>query len=99
MNPITWGGGDSVELKTQLETDPRFIPTQWCFGRRWIDCKTLFISMAIGQELKLQSGLAKSMVRCGLQFKGAKHRADDDALNTFILYRHLVKSMPRGIIK
>jgi len=99
MNPITWGGGDSAELKAELETDPRFIPTEWCFGRRWIDCKTVFLTLAFGAELKTQSGLAKSMVRSGLRFNGRKHWATDDALNTFILYRHLVKSMPKGIIK
>lgn len=99
MNPITWGGGDSYYLKAQLELDPKFIPSQWCFGRRWIDCKTVFITLAIGAGLKIQSGLARSMVRSGLVFKGTKHRADDDALNTFILYRHLVKSIPGGIIK
>lgn len=99
MNPITWGGGDSVELKAELETDPQFIPTEWCFGRRWIDCKTVFITLALGAGAKMQSGLAKSMVRMGLSFSGRKHWATDDALNTFILYRHLVKSMPQGVLK
>lgn len=95
MNPITWGGGDSVELREQLTEGYG----DWCFGRRWLDCKTLFVSMALGQGLKFQAGLAKAMTRSGLSFKGRKHWATDDALNTFVLYRHLVQRMPKGVIK
>ena len=90
MNPITWGGGDSIELKEQL---PKEI--DWCFGRRWIDCKTLYISIRLANGQKLQGGLAKAMTKFGLNFEGRKHNALDDAYNTFRFYRRLVQLMPK----
>lgn len=96
MNPITWGGGDSVELKEQLSYYPEFIPNEWCFGRRWIDCKTLYIAMASANGMKLQGGLAKVMTKFGLSFQGTKHRADDDAFNTFRLYKKFLTLMPNS---
>jgi len=88
-NPITWGGGDSIDLRNELKlTDQDFI-----FGRRWIDAKTLFVSRCFARELKHQSGLGKSMKRLGLSFEGRKHNALDDALNTFIIYRKLLEDI------
>ena len=42
MNPITWGGGDSDYLLNQLKEEDKDI--KWCFGRRWIDVKTIVFS-------------------------------------------------------
>lgn len=86
-NPLTWGGGDSQDLRRALELDNE----KYLFGRRWIDVKTLFISRCLMKDEKYQSGLAKSLRRMGLQFKGKKHTAKDDALNTFLIYRELLK--------
>lgn len=82
MNPVTWGGGDSELLRKQLG----FTDTSWIFGRRWIDVKTLFVSRCIARGEKIQSGLAKSLTRVGLQFVGSKHNAGDDAVNTMRMY-------------
>lgn len=83
MNPITWGGGDSVEL--QAEFRERGIPFR-SFGRRWIDVKTFFVMHQLSKGLSATGGLAKSMPKFGLQFKGTPHRADQDAFNTLRLF-------------
>jgi inhibitor of KinA sporulation pathway (predicted exonuclease) len=88
-NPLTWGGGDSQDLRLAMGIDDE----KFLFGRRWIDAKTLFISYCLANDLKTQSGLAKSMVRLGLQFNGRKHNAMDDAINTFTIYRELLTRM------
>lgn len=95
-NAITWGGGDSAELREQLLSDPRFEPGNWCFGRRWIDVKTLYVSMAIANDMSKQGGLAKVMTKFGLAFEGRKHWATDDAYNTWKLYRKLLTFMPKN---
>lgn len=88
-NPLTWGGGDSHELKTQLRVagvkDPHL------FGRRWIDAKTLYVSYRLANGKPPQGGLAKAMLRLGLKFDGRKHNAGDDAYNTFLIYLKLLK--------
>lgn len=90
MNPLTWGGGDSYELRQQLKIQS-VEPEDWCFGRRWIDVKTLYITKRIAIEANLQAGLAKAMHREGLQFKGRKHDAKSDAINTFYMFVHLMR--------
>lgn len=89
VNCITWGGGDSQELLEQLQREnPAF--EGWCFGRRWIDTKTLLISWRLANSKQVQGGLAKSMTKVGLAFKGQKHNALDDAENTFHMYRKML---------
>lgn len=90
INPITWGGGDAEAIRRQLPVcDP------WCFGRRWIDVKTLFVSMRLANGDPIQGGLAKSMTKVGLKFEGRKHCALDDAENTFRMYRQLLTYLKR----
>lgn len=89
VNCIVWGGGDSHELLKQLkEKNPNF--TDWCFGRRWIDTKTLYISWRLANGKAIQGGLARSMTKAGLKFQGQKHNALDDAENTFRMYVKLL---------
>jgi inhibitor of KinA sporulation pathway (predicted exonuclease) len=96
INCITWGGGDSQELLTQLKEDnPSF--EGWCFGRRWIDTKTLFVSWRFSQGQPIQGGLAKSMLKVGLKFEGQKHNATDDAVNTFKMYARMLRYMKKEI--
>jgi len=86
-NPLTWGGGDSAELREQLGlTDGNYI-----FGRRWLDMKTIYQMWRLSQREKLQSGLAKSLTRLGINFQGRKHNATDDARNTFKMACALLK--------
>lgn len=92
-NPLVWGGGDTLELKKQLNiyNDEIFL-----FGRRWIDVKTLFISYQWSKDLHAQAGLSKAMNKLGLQFNGKKHNACSDALNTFLIYRELLNKFERN---
>lgn len=86
-NVIQWGNGDSELLKRTLN----FNGETFAFGRRYIDVKTLFVSRCFAKNQHSQSGLAKSLLRLGLTFSGKKHNAVDDARNTFIIYRELLK--------
>jgi len=86
-NCLTWGGGDSDDLRRALRLDNE----KYIFGRRWIDAKTCFVSRCFALGLKHQSGLGKSMQRMGLEFQGRKHDAKYDAINTFLLYRRLLE--------
>jgi len=91
-NPLTWGGGDSQDLRGALHLDDEM----FLFGRRWIDVKTVFISYMFSKGESHRSGLAKSLLRLGMQFDGKKHNAMDDAKNTFFIYRELLKRISNG---
>jgi inhibitor of KinA sporulation pathway (predicted exonuclease) len=89
-NCMTWGGGDSSHLKSELEKrgikfSEKEGPGMFCFGRRWIDIKSIFQFYQMAKGDKTRSGLAKSLRRFGMNFKGQKHDALDDAINTFLL--------------
>lgn len=91
INPLTWGGGDSETLRQQLNMSNQ----NWRFGRRWIDAKTLFIAWRMSQQKEVQGGLARSMTKLGLAFKGRKHNAGDDAANTFRIYHSLLQEFSK----
>jgi inhibitor of KinA sporulation pathway (predicted exonuclease) len=86
LNPLTWGGGDTVILRQQLGLSQE----RWMFGRRWIDVKTLYVAWRMAHFKEISGGLAKAMTKLGLAFQGRKHNALDDALNTFRMYRALL---------
>jgi inhibitor of KinA sporulation pathway (predicted exonuclease) len=93
-NPITWGLDDGRILKDQLYGMKLFGRTSqethpWIFGGRSMDTKTLYQTRKIYLGEPTQSGLAKSLTRVGLNFKGKKHDALDDAINTARLF-HLL---------
>jgi len=91
-NPITWGCGDTETLLKQLGIDKK----DYVFGRSFFDAKKLFQTYCLVNELKLQSGLSKSMNRLGLTFEGRKHDAKYDARNTFKIYRYLMQFLKKG---
>ena len=94
INAITWGGGDSIELIEQLKAEnPHF--EGWCFGRRWLDTKTLFVSWRFANGKPIQGGLARSMTKVGLKFEGQKHDALDDSINTFRMYIAMLGKMEK----
>jgi inhibitor of KinA sporulation pathway (predicted exonuclease) len=90
INPLTWGGGDSAELRKQLGMEGG-----WAFGRRWIDTKTVYVTRRLALGLPYQGGLARSMTKLGLAFEGRKHDALDDAINTWRMYYKLVEEIRR----
>lgn len=102
LNFVTWGGGDHKELRRQLyEQKEQILPDEelpWEYGHREFDVKTLFLAFAMAQQKKVRSGLAKSMTRVGMAFKGTKHTAPDDAHNTFDLLVFLLKKLPKDVI-
>lgn len=86
---MQWGCGDFEELQAQTEK----VGCKWVFHRRTIDVKTVHQTVCMAKGWKTQSGLAKSMTRYGLAFKGKIHRATDDSVNTAKLYLHIIKNM------
>jgi inhibitor of KinA sporulation pathway (predicted exonuclease) len=91
-NPITWGGGDSIEILNQLKLEnPKF--QGWCFGRRWIDTKTLYVTWRLANQKPPTGGLSRAMANLGLSFQGQAHNALWDAENTFYTYCKLIKMM------
>lgn len=95
INPITWGGGDTTELYAQLKTENTNF-SGWCFGRRWIDAKTLYCSYRIARGEDPSGGLAKAMTKFKLRFNGQKHNALADAENTFQIYKHMLGMFQGG---
>lgn len=98
INPITWGGNDGQELLNQVYPRKNWLQNLfdgkpiigWCFGRRCLDAKTLFVSWRVANGRPIQGGLAKSLLKVGLRFNGQKHNAKDDAENTFHMYCKLL---------
>lgn len=87
INPLTWGGGDSQELREQL----RMNDERWCFGRRWIDVKTLHVVSCLAAGIHPAGGLKSTMRKhYKMNFEGRAHDAKDDAVNTFRLFCKIV---------
>lgn len=90
--PLVWGGGDGHAVRKELSSQ-----CKWSFGRRELDVKAVFQAHQMAQGEKVQAGLAKALTKLGLVFKGKKHRALDDAINTFIIYCKLLNQFkPKG---
>ncbi len=88
VNPVTWGGGDSVELLAEFCTNHADFPH---FGRRWIDVKTWYTYLMLTRGKAPSGGLASAMGYFKLHFKGKAHRADVDAANTLALFFTLLE--------
>jgi len=92
-NCLTWGGGDSEALRERLKFDNEY----FVFGRRWLDAKTLFVSLRFAMGKAHQAGLAKALLKMGMTFQGKKHNACDDARNTFYIYRRLLEQFNKEL--
>jgi len=88
VNPVTWGGGDSVELLAEFCKNHADFPH---FGRRWIDVKTWYTYLMLTRAKQPSGGLASAMGYFKLHFKGKAHRADVDAANTLALFFKLLE--------
>lgn len=91
--PVTWGGGDLRALRDQLGIKD----DKWVFGRRELDVKTLYQTMMIANGKRFSNGLSRAMAVVGLQFKGTKHRALDDARNTWYMLERLMVPYKIGL--
>jgi inhibitor of KinA sporulation pathway (predicted exonuclease) len=88
VNPVTWGGGDSTELKYEFDTHGIEFRH---FGRRWIDVKTWYTLRLLANGKRPAGGLSSAMGVYKLQFEGEAHRADVDAYNTLRLFFEILK--------
>ena len=88
VNPVTWGGGDSTELKYEFDTHGIEFKH---FGRRWIDVKTWYTLRLLANGKRPAGGLSSAMGVYKLQFEGKAHRADVDAYNTLRLFFEILK--------
>jgi inhibitor of KinA sporulation pathway (predicted exonuclease) len=93
VNPVTWGGGDSAEMRAAViaEDQAQFRQRKWPFGRRWIDTKTLYVAQCLARGENFQGGLKKVCNRLGIQFDGPAHDALQDALNTFKVFCYFAR--------
>jgi len=92
VNPVTWGGGDSTELKKEF--DNHGIEFRH-FGRRWVDVKTWYVMRMLANGKKPSGGLSSAMGVYKMQFEGKAHRADVDAYNTLRLFFEILKQQKR----
>jgi len=88
VNPVTWGGGDSTELKDEFKQHGIEFRH---FGRRWIDVKTWYTLRLLANGKRPAGGLSSAMGVYKLQFEGQAHRADVDAYNTLRLFFEILK--------
>jgi inhibitor of KinA sporulation pathway (predicted exonuclease) len=95
--PVIWGGGDMRVLKQQVGAKaPSLLitdKTRWAFGYTEMNIKNIVQAILNAKGYKSQGGLAKSLGKFDLSFKGTKHRAVDDSLNTFLLYYELLNRL------
>ena len=91
-NFITWGGGDSAELKQEFTNHG----VEFKFGgHRWIDVKTWHTLFNLSEGKNTTGGLRSVMQAYKLKFIGQPHRADDDALNTLRLFFTMLDQQDR----
>ena len=88
VNPVTWGGGDSTELKSEFEQHGIEFRH---FGRRWIDVKTWYVLRMLANGKRPAGGLSSAMGVYKMHFEGKAHRADVDAYNTLRLFFEILK--------
>lgn len=96
LNPLTWGGGDSLALREQVKLGADEIGL---FGRRWVDVKTVFTALQHSHGRDVSGGLATCMKKVGLAFQGRKHDAVDDAHNTALMYFELLRLTSQGQVQ
>ena len=83
VNPVLWGGNNSINDATELKDEFRERGINFpFFGRRVIDVKTLYVFNQMVQGKTPSGGLRKSMISYGVNFIGTSHRAEIDAENT-----------------
>ena len=89
LNPLTWGGGDSLQLREQAGARDE----RWLFGRRWLDVKTVFAAYMHSEGKDASGGLGASMKKVGLLFQGRPHDAAADAHNTALMYFQVLRRL------
>lgn len=88
INPVTWGCGDLISLRSQIEASGIEFP---CFGKRWIDVKTWYTLYMFSRNRSPKGGLKSAMSEFKMKFTGSAHQADVDAANTLALFFKFLK--------
>ncbi len=88
-NLLTWGCGDVEALR-------KAIP-DWELGRSYINAKAVMQSLSIANNQRPYGGLAKSLTKLNLKFQGTQHNAEDDSINTFLIYFALLQKLKSAI--
>tara|TARA_Y100000034_G_scaffold130774_1_gene190094 strand:+ start:14696 stop:15283 length:588 start_codon:yes stop_codon:yes gene_type:complete len=83
-----WGSGDLKCIKEQSSTKLLL----W----NEFDVKALHQTVQMAKVQSIRSGLSKSMIKYGLNFKGKKHNALDDSINTARIYKEILNRI-KGI--
>ena len=83
--PVQWGEGDSRELRNQLGLSAE----DYIFRTRTFDVKTVYQTYRLFNREKVAAGLSSAMATMGVAFEGTPHRAEDDAYNTFVMFKLL----------
>jgi DNA polymerase III alpha subunit (gram-positive type) len=92
VNPVLWGGNNSINDASELKDEFRERNIHFpFFGRRVLDVKTLYVFNQITQGKSPSGGLRKSMIAYGIDFQGQSHRADIDALNTLRFFFYFLE--------
>jgi inhibitor of KinA sporulation pathway (predicted exonuclease) len=98
-NPLVWGSGVRNDSQHIYDEAMALLPlesrTENFMGFRVIDAKTLFQSIKMYQNQTVRGGLKKSMESIGLKFEGNAHDALADAINTFRIWHHMLKGIPK----
>ena len=88
-NGVQWGHDDFEELHKQYLSYSKS-SNFWYFAKTQYDVKKLYQFYRLSNGQSAQSGLAKSILKLGIEpFKGKKHNALDDALNTARVFLRL----------
>lgn len=100
---VEWGSGDVTFLLEEANVTQTDFNSVYGFARSTINVKVLYQLYAKMNGKKFQGGLATSMARVGLTFKGTryngknkgKHWAEADALNTARMFNTLCNLIKR----
>jgi inhibitor of KinA sporulation pathway (predicted exonuclease) len=90
---LTWGGGDQECVVKELKENGY---TDFHFGRSSLNVKHMHQTWCEAKNIKPNGGLAKSMLKHGLNFKGRKHGALADAENTAIIFMKMFNELKEG---
>lgn len=93
-NPLVWGSGVDND-SNHIWKEAGLIEENF-MGRRVLDVKTIYQSVAIFENSQYSGGLVDVMKKLGLTFEGRPHTALADAINTFRVWYHLMRMFHDG---
>jgi inhibitor of KinA sporulation pathway (predicted exonuclease) len=102
---VVWGSGDMRLLKEQVHKHYSEIfcgswdisDMWWRFGRTEMNVKNVHQAIREANEKTIQGGLAGSIKKYGINFRGQKHNSADDAENTALIYCEILKKL-KGLV-